>query len=197
MQWVTLSFFWSILWEAQELRLLPQTEDFSWAKASTEKIGQLKPHWPLQGYVHPIFCHLVPWSGHREQLCVIHPALVCPVFIMLNACAWNPSPCLHVCLVFIAASLLDFPQEFLISGLSMHLHSTVSFCTLQGLYSKLSFFSVSVAFTLLRLHGSHPFKSMVHSFVIFDWDFLHWESVEVHFQTKFALKSVEKTKAGF
>lgn len=34
---------------------------------------------------------------------------------------------LHVCLVFIATTWLDFPQEFLISGLSMHLHSTVSF----------------------------------------------------------------------
>lgn len=31
----------------------------------------------------------------------------------------------------------------------------------------------------MRLHESHPFKSILHSFVVFDWDFLHWESVGI------------------
>lgn len=96
MQWVTLSFFWSILRRAQELRVLPQREDFDWTKASTEKIGQLKSHWPLQGYVHPLFCHLLAWSGYGEEPCVVHPALLCLVFIMVDAYVlktFSTSPC--------------------------------------------------------------------------------------------------------
>lgn len=31
----------------------------------------------------------------------------------------------------------------------------------------------------MRLHESHLFKIVLHSFVVFDWDFLHWESVGV------------------
>lgn len=96
-QWMTLSFFWSILWGAQELRVLPQTEDLSRRKASTEKIGQLKPHRPLWSCVHPIFCHLVAWSGYGEQPSMVHPALVCPVFIMVRAFVlktFSTSPCM-------------------------------------------------------------------------------------------------------
>lgn len=32
----------------------------------------------------------------------------------------------------------------------------------------------------MRLHESHLFKIVLHTFVVFDWDFLHWEFVGVN-----------------